>query len=90
MHLNGPRHIPVTLRQLAIPAASDNFDETLLASLAHLQSLANLFEGGNRSRDGYGAAHALILDQIDRLIHGRFGNARFLLAEHAPPVRSSR
>ena len=64
------RRITATLRQLAVPAASDNFYEALLARLAHLQPLAHLFEGGDRSRDGYGAAHTNILDQIDGLIYG--------------------
>jgi hypothetical protein len=53
--------------------ASDNLYQALLARLAHLQPLTDLLEGGNRSRDGYGAAHANILDRIDRLIYGRFG-----------------
>ena len=71
--VNRTRRSPVTLRQLTVPAASDNFNEALLARLAHLQSLPHLVEGGDRSRDVYGAAHTNILDQIDRLIYGHFG-----------------
>jgi hypothetical protein len=56
---------------MTVPIASDNFNQALLARLAHIQPLAYLFEGGNRSRDGYGAAHADILNQIDRLIHSQ-------------------
>jgi hypothetical protein len=70
--INGPRRTPITLYKPASRTTSDNLNEALLARLAHLQPLSNLFEGGNWSRDGYGAAHANILDQIDHLIYGQF------------------
>ena len=53
---------------------SDNLNKALLARLAHLQPLPNLFEGGDRRRDVYGAAHMNILDHIDLPIYSLFGH----------------
>jgi len=64
---------PMPRGGMAERAACDDFNEALLARLAHLQSLAHLFEGRNRSRDVYGAAHTNILDQIGCLVYGEFG-----------------
>jgi hypothetical protein len=69
---------------MTAPIAPDNLYQALLTRLAHLQPLANFFEGGDWSRDGYRAAHASILAQIDCLIHGYLQICVMLQAQFPP------